>query len=161
MRLAYTNDFNETDVIEIPDSRHIQKNFTLKELANNKAPESVKFISTPRSRKFMSMIQEFRDWYGKPINVTSNYRTYNYNKTLKGASSNSLHLDALALDWKANHTNTQRATVRNKWKQICEKHGEIGGINYYTHGYHMCIGEEKFGNKVFTVRDYRGKRGDW
>ena len=161
MRLAYTNDFNETDIVEIPANRHIQKNFTLGELANDEAPESVKFISTPRSRKFMSMVQEFRNWYGAPINVTSNYRTYNYNLKC-GGSKNSLHLDGLALDFRAiGHTNSKRATVRAKWLEICKKYGEIGGINYYTHGYHICIGEEKFGNKTFTTRDYRGRQGDW
>ena len=152
MKLAYTNDFKETDVIDVPEQRHIQKNFTLKELANNEAPESVKFISTPRSRKFMAMIQEFRNWYGSPMNVTSNYRTYNFNLTCHG-NKNSLHLDALALDWKASHSDRTRYRVRNKWAEICAAHNEIGGINFYTHGYHMCIGEEKFGNKSFVTRD--------
>ena len=160
MKIRYTNDYGETTIIELPESWHLAKNFTLSELANNAAFESIKFISTPRSRKFLAMFQEFRNWYGRPITVTSNYRTQSFN-TNCGGSKDSLHLDALALDWKAAHTNTQRANVRNKWAEICRAHKEIGGINFYTHGYHMCIGEEKFGNRVFTLRDYRGKRGDW
>jgi len=51
--------------------------------------------------------------------------------------------------------------METMWKAICQKHGVIGGINHYTHGYHVCIGEEKFGASAFVVRDYRGKKGDW
>lgn len=160
MKVRYTNDYGQIVIIDLPEGWRLEKNFILSELANNLALESVKFISTSRSRKFLSMIQEFRTWYARSMTVTSNYRTPSFNDKC-GGSKNSLHLDALALDWKANHNNTQRAKVRNKWADICKAHKEIGGINFYTHGYHMCIGEEKFGNTAFTVRDYRGRKGDW
>lgn len=160
MEVLYTNEYGDAARIDLPTTWRLQKNFTLAELANGKAKEKTKFISSPRSRKFLAMIQEFRNWYGRPMNVTSNYRTISFNVSC-GGSKDSLHLDALALDWKANHSNGQRANVRNKWADICRAHGEIGGINYYTNGYHICIGEEKFGNKSFVTRDYRGKKGDW
>lgn len=159
MQVKYTNDYDETAVVTLPLTWHFQKNFTLKELANNKASESVKFISTPRSRKFLALVQKFRDWYG-PVNVTSNYRTRSYNQRVGGAYT-SLHLDGLALDFRAEDTDERRAEVRAKWREITRSAGEIGGINYYSHGYHICIGEEKFGNKGFVTRDYRQKRGDW
>lgn len=160
MQVIYENKFEERVQLSLPLTWHVQKNFTLKELANNKAKESVKFISTPRSRTFMALIQEFREWYGMPMTVTSNYRTRSYNTQI-GAAWNSLHLDALALDWKAQHADSMRSKVTAKWRDICKAHGEVGGINYYTHGYHFSIGEDKFGYRTFVLRDYRGKKGDW
>ena len=106
------------------------------------------------------MMQELRDRYGKPINVGSWYRTEKYNKKI-GGSSNSLHLDGLACDFHVDHNLTQHKNMETMWRAICQKHGVIGGINHYTHGYHVCIGEEKFGARAFVVRDYRGKKGDW
>lgn len=160
MYVNYTNDFGQTVRVSLPLTWRCAANFTLKELANNKATETVKFISTPRSRKFLAMVQEFRDWYRRPMNVTSNYRTQSFNST-HGGSVGSLHLDALALDWRADHSDELRQKVRSKWREICSAHGEVGGINYYSHGYHFSIGEEKFGFRTFVTRDYRGKRGDW
>ena len=160
MHINYTNDFGQTVQVSLPLNWRLARNFTLQELANNKAKETVKFISTPRSRKFLTMIQEFRDWYGEPMTVSSNYRTRSYNTQIGGAYS-SLHLDALALDWKAVHNEKRRVEIRKKWMEICKAHGETGGINFYSHGYHMDIGEEKFGYRAFVTRDYRGKRGDW
>lgn len=160
MYAKYTNDFGQSVQVSLPLNWKCAKNFTLQELANNKAKETVKFVSTPRSRKFLDMIQEFRDWYAEPMTVTSNYRTTSYNSQI-GGSYGSLHTDALALDWKAQHSETRRVEVRAKWLEICKAHGEVGGINFYSHGYHFSIGEEKFGYRTFVTRDYRGKRGDW
>ena len=118
---------------------------------------------TPRDVElflFLDMVQELRDRYGKPINVGSWYRTEKYNKKI-GGSSNSLHLDGLACDFHVDHNLTQHKNMETMWRAICQKHGVIGGINHYTHGYHVCIGEEKFGARAFVVRDYRGKKGDW
>ena len=40
------------------------------------------------------MMQELRDWYGKPLNVSSWYRTKSFNKSCNG-SKNSAHLDGV------------------------------------------------------------------
>lgn len=146
--------------VPIPDSIKIRKNFTLSELANNKAQDTVKFVYNRQVAEFLDCIQELRDWLNKPMQVNSCYRTARYNASC-GGSSNSLHLDALALDWGVVHTNAQRENVKKKWREICEKHGKVGGINIYSHGYHLDVNEEKFGYKSFVIRDYRGKKGDW
>lgn len=160
MKIIYENDYGERVQIALPLTWHLAKNFTLQELANNKADETVKYISTRRTRTFLKLVQEFRDWYGKPINVTSNYRAKAYNARI-GGDPRSLHLDGLALDFKANHNEQTRQAVRAKWREICVAHGEIGGINFYTNGYHIDIGESKYGYTTFVTRDYRGKKGDW
>lgn len=146
--------------IEIKPDTHITKNFTFGELANNQAKEDVKAIFNDDIALFATMIQELRNWYNKPMKVNSWYRTSSFNKSCGGAS-NSLHLHGLALDWGVKHTQQQHTHVQNKWAEICAAHGVIGGINHYTNGYHLSIHEEIFGNKAFTVRDYRGKKGDW
>ena len=161
MRIIYETDFGERVEVSVPNTLRLTKHFVLKEVANHKAKEKVKYISTPRTRKFMALLEAFREWYDASIDPTSGYRTRSYNQQV-GGSYNSLHLDGLALDFKAlNVPEKRRLEVREKWREITKSAGEIGGINYYTHGYHICIGEEKFGNKGFVTRDYRQKRGDW
>ena len=138
----------------------LEKNFTFGEVTNKQASDSIKLIVTPRMLKFASMVQEFRDWYAKPMTVNSWYRTPSFNKAC-GGDANSLHLDGLAMDWSVKHTPQQHKKMQDKWAEICAAHLEIGGCNHYTNGYHLSIGEEKFGHTAFKVRDYRGKTGDW
>lgn len=145
---------------EIDVNTHITENFTFGELANNEAGDQVKVIYNEDIRQFAGMLQELRKWFNKPIKVNSWYRTAAYNKRC-GGSANSLHLKGLAMDWGINHNQTQHENVQAKWREICEKHHIVGGINHYTHGYHLSVHEEMLGNKSFKVRDYRGKKGDW
>ena len=152
--------FGKPIIRSIDSETQVRKNFKLKELANNKAENAVKLVVTEKMFLFMDMMQELRDKIGKPINVSSWYRTKTYNKKI-GGSSNSLHLDGLAVDFPMEVNVTERKMMENRWRFICEKHGVVGGINHYTHGFHVCIGEEKFGHNSFTVRDYRGTRNDW
>lgn len=161
--MVYTVQFNlfKQEVTRFIDGEtQIRKNFKLKELCNTKTDNAVKLVVNERLFLFLDMMQELRDRYGKPINVGSWYREEKYNKKI-GGSSNSLHLDGLACDFHVDHNLTQHKNMETMWKAICQKHGVIGGINHYTHGYHVCIGEEKFGATAFVVRDYRGKKGDW
>ena len=148
--------------VEIDPKTHITKNFQFEELANNKAKDAVKCIYNDEIKLFAEMLQELRDWYNKAIKCNSWYRTPSFNQSpeCKG-NKNSLHLKGLAFDWGVKHTAVQHQHVEKKWKEICERYKVIGGINHYTGGYHLSIHEEQFGNKTFTVRDYRGRKGDW
>ena len=65
--------FGGDDVI---DGR-ITKNFSLWEMMNKQATESTKLVLTPEVAEFAQMMQELRDWYGKPLEVSSWYRTRN------------------------------------------------------------------------------------
>ena len=162
--MLYTVQFNvfKQQFIKVLDGdTQLRKNFKLKELCNTKTDQTVKLVVTERMFLFLDMMQELRDRYGKSIDVGSWYREPKYNKKI-GGSSNSLHLDGLACDFHLLEISlAERKSMENMWRSICQKHGVIGGINHYTHGYHVCIGEEKFGAKAFVVRDYRGKKGDW
>jgi len=141
---------------------NIVKNFTIEEMSNSSASDSVKLVLTERVIKFATMMQEFRTWWNKPMTVNSWYRTKNFNTKCNG-DPKSRHIYGEAMDWgQKGLTDSQRRQIMTKWKAICKKYGEIGAINYYTNGIHFEIGSDlSYGNKVFQIRDYRGKQGDW
>lgn len=141
--------------VEMDPNARIRKNFKLYELANNKgSAELPQFIINADVDLFLDMIQELRNWWAKSMTVNSCFRQAAYNKSV-GGSSNSLHLKALALDWGVKLTDAQRSKLRDKWADICQAHGRIGGINYYSWGVHLDAFEDNFGYKSFVVRDYR------
>jgi len=149
-------------IAEMADCQ-IRKNFTLKELANNKGnPSQPQFIIDKNVDLFLDMLQEFRNWYAKSMTINSCYRQAAYNKSV-GGDSKSAHLHACAVDWAIKgHTQSQRTNVRNKWAEICATHGVVGSINFYTQGYHLeAFSDKWYGQKAFTVRDYRGTKNDW
>lgn len=137
-------------------SGFITKNFSVEEISSRG-----ELHLTPELISFVGIAQELRDWaalrfprHAKNGLIISNcYRTAKHNKDV-GGSTNSAHLDGRAMDI----TNVQQATFdefRFMWEFLCSKYNRIGGINYYTWGIHITDYENKFGNKVFQVRDYR------
>lgn len=133
----------------------IVAHFSLAEMCNKEAKESLKLVLTPEVIEFAQMMEELRLWYNKPMTVNSWYRTESYNKSC-GGSSNSLHLDGLACDISLPNLSDEKFEhFRDKWKKICEKHGKIGGINRYRWGLHFDCKEDKFGYKEFVIRDMR------
>ena len=131
----------------------ITKNFSLLEMMNKEASDDIKLVLTPEVVEFALMIQELRDWYGKPLNPSSWYRTKAFNKKIGGAS-NSAHLDGRAVDF-SNIPKVKYSDFTIAWQVICHRHGKIGGVNYYSWGMHFTDYEDKFGNAKFTVRDKR------
>lgn len=85
-----------------------------------------------------AMLEEFRRWLGRPIDVHAWYRTAAYNKSVKGISTSS-HLKGTATDWSTNITITEEKFIKyaKKWKAICEAHGVIGEAGLYTWGAHF------------------------
>jgi uncharacterized protein YcbK (DUF882 family) len=119
-------------------------------MMNKLANDKIKLVITPELVAFAEMIQELRDYYNKPMNVSSWYRTPAFNKKV-GGSSNSAHLDGRAVDLLV--TDYHDLTVA--WKVITARHGKVGGVNYYKNYMHFTDYEDKFGNRTFVVRDYR------
>jgi len=129
------------------------KNFSLAEMTNKQAKDEIKLGLTPEVVEFAQMMQELRDWYGKPLNVSSWYRTANFNREI-GGSSNSAHLDGRACDI----NNIPQSLFHDftiAWQVICSIHCKVGGVNYYKWGMHFTDHEDKFGHKTFQVRDKR------
>lgn len=129
------------------------KNFSIDEICNTTASENVKFNFTPEAKEHGDMMQELRDYYNTAMNVSSWYRTEAFNKKIGGAS-NSAHLDGRATDI----VGIPEARFRELtfvWKNICIRHGKIGGVGYYKWGMHFDSYSDKFGYKEFSIRDYR------
>ena len=136
----------------ITDGR-IVKNFSLAEMTNKQAKDEIKLVLTPEVVEFAQMMQELRDWYGKPLNVSSWYRTETFNRSV-GGSSNSAHLDGRACDI-ANIPKDRFDDFIIAWQVICSIHNKVGGVNLYSWGLHFTDYEDKFGNKTFQIRDKR------
>lgn len=131
----------------------ITKNFTLNEMANNLTKADIKLVLTPEAIEHAFMMQELRDWYGKPLNVSSWYREKAFNKSV-GGSSNSAHLDGRATDIN-NIPEPLYDSFKVAWWVICTRRNKIGGVNYYPTFMHFDSYEDKFGHKEFQIRDYR------
>lgn len=137
-------------------SGKITPHFSIWEFANSLAKDKTKLVISPEFIEHVQMLEEIRTELGYSMDVSSGYRTVSFNKKC-GGSNNSAHLDGLATDI----TSIKQKDfdgVRFMWKKICEQHNKIGGINFYDWGVHLCSDEGRFGNKKFTVRDYRSKK---
>lgn len=84
------------------------------------------------------MLEEFRQWLGRPMSVHAWYRTSAYNKKVGGVSTSS-HLKGIATDWSTNIEITKDKFIKyaNKWKEICKSHGVVGEAGLYTWGIHF------------------------
>lgn len=133
----------------------VTRNFSLAEIANKQTKVAVKLALTPEIIEHANMMQDLRDCYGKPLNVSSWYREKSFNKEC-GGDKNSAHLDGLATDI----NNIPESLYRDfalEWKGICAAYGKIGGCNYYDWGMHFCSNEDRFGHRTFQIRDFRKK----
>ena len=105
-------------------------------------------IWNEETERFVRMVQEFRIWFNRPMNVSSWYRTPNQNRRAGGAT-NSMHLQGLAVDvpWFSEYKKAGVArrleierNMANRWRQICEANGIRGGtIIFYATFYHLDI----------------------
>lgn len=136
----------------------IVKNFSLEEMANNKAKEPVKLILTEKAIRHALMMQELRDFWGKPMTVNSWYRTPTFNASV-GGSVNSCHLDGMATDIAlGNLTMVERERLIGAWKAICVRYGVIGGVGIYKTFMHFDSNDDPKRFKsgaVFRISDYR------
>lgn len=73
-------------------NQKLSNNFTVKEFACRDGSDTIKI-----DRQLVNYLQKIRDHYGKPVNITSAYRTASYNKKVGGAS-NSYHMKGMAAD---------------------------------------------------------------
>ena len=131
----------------------ITKNFSLAEMANKEAADAIKLELSPEVVEHAKMMQELRDWYGKPLNVSSWYRTETFNKKIGGAS-NSAHLDGRATDIN-NIPEGLYGDFAIAWEAICAIHKKIGGVELYNWGMHFDSYSDKFGYREFRKKDNR------
>jgi len=86
------------------------------------------------------MIQEFREWYNRPIEIESWYRPDLYNDVVlpENGYASTRTSDHKCKESSACDTNA-KATDKNiwKWKQICDKYGVSWSIGRYSWGLHL------------------------
>lgn len=99
---------------------------------------------------FVNMLEQFRVWYNRVINITSCYRPSDYNASV-GGSKNSSHLKSLAVDFPlpAEFKNFSRdrkneflQNVNSKWIDICHSNGYGCQCNFYDTYLHLGIGDK-------------------
>lgn len=131
---------------------NIVKNFSLNEMMNKESHEKVQLVITPQMVAFAQLMQILRDYYKKPMHVSSWYRTVKYNVSC-GGSPASAHLDGRACDIFIPPADFKTLTFY--WQSICQQHRRVGGVNYYSNRMHFTDYEDKFGSKSFVIRDKR------
>lgn len=97
-------------------------------------------LVTPEYLIFVQKVLEpFRTWYNRPININSGFRTKEKNRAVGGVA-NSLHLRAMAVDFnfptdymKASKTrqNEFMQNLITKWNELCRSAGGFGQICWY------------------------------
>lgn len=102
--------------------------------------KSTKAWLTKDSIVFVVCIEEFRKCLGRPMTVTSWFRSEAVNKAVGGISTSN-HLRGCAMDWTdgGKPTATKFIAWSKRWAAICKKHGVKGESGLYSWGYHFGI----------------------
>lgn len=84
------------------------------------------------SLKLVSILQDIRNYYNKPLNITSGIRCQSFNDSLKGSVKNSPHIKGLAVDFYVS------GVEKLELLSYCKKLKEQGIIKYtYTNNSNM------------------------
>lgn len=125
----------------------LTENFNISEFVDNFSGYAELYIDE-RFIKFVEMLQKFRSWYKRPININSCYRSMSCNAHY-GGSENSSHLISLAVDFNlpsefAKYTDCRKESflwnVKAKWDDICDRNDVFSQVNFYDTYLHLGIG---------------------
>lgn len=139
MDLCY-EEFKEKKKMAIAKwSGNLTKHFSLDEYIVGNANTATLTI-TRRAYKFAELLEEFRDWLGRPMTVTSWKRSKALNNKVGGIATSN-HLTGTACDWHTNIIIDEKRFVKyaKKWKKICKAHGFVGEAGLYKWGIHFGI----------------------
>ena len=90
------------------------------------------------SQTLADLLEAIRQRIGRPLRISSGYRTVSYNATVKGSSKTSKHCMGLAADIKADGIEPQQL-----YNIACELLGDHGGVGLYSWGVHVDVRSEK------------------
>ena len=114
-------------------NKHITPHFQVKEFACSDGSRVV-FISDD----LVNLLENIRVHYGKPLHITSGYRTVAYNAKQKGSSPKSQHCNGLAADiW------VEGVSIKALYDYVCEALGNHGGVGIYNTFVHVDMRSTK------------------
>ena len=117
-------------------SRQITDHFRVYEFACSDGSDVV-FVS----QALADILENIRVHFGRPVTITSGYRTVSYNAGLKNSSKKSQHCNGLAADIKV-----EGHTPKEVYNYACQLLGDHGGVGRY---------------KTFTHVDVRANKSRW
>ena len=135
------------------------KHFSLREVINFETKKDIKLVLTRDLIKHGDMMDFLREYYRKPLNVSSWYREKDFNARV-GGHTKSCHLDGIATDiLLPGISNNTRTKLTTAWNAICISQGVIGGVGVYSWGMHFDSNNTimRYGRALGTFRyeDFR------
>ena len=110
-------------------NRQLSTHFQLHEFA---CPDGSKPVFL--SQALVDILEAIRVHFGRPVTVTSGYRTVSYNAGLKNSSKKSQHCNGLAADIKV-----EGHTPKEVYDYACSLLGDHGGVGIYNTFVHVDV----------------------
>lgn len=82
----------------------------------------------------VDILEAIRVHFGRPVTITSGYRTVSYNNSVKGSSKKSQHMSGLAADIKV-----EGHTPKEVYDYACSLLGDHGGVGIYNTFVHVDV----------------------
>ena len=114
-------------------NRQLSTHFQLHEFACTDGSKPV-FLS----QALVDILEAIRVHFGRPVKVTSGYRTVSYNASLKNSSKKSQHCNGLAADIKV-----EGHTPKEVYDYACSLLGDHGGVGIYNTFVHVDVRASK------------------
>ena len=109
--------------------RQVTPHFKVREFACSDGSDVV-FVAT----SLVDILEAIRVHFGRPVTITSGYRTVSYNAGLKNSSKKSQHCNGLAADIKV-----EGHTPKEVYDYTCSLLGDHGGVGIYNTFVHVDV----------------------
>jgi zinc D-Ala-D-Ala carboxypeptidase len=130
-------------MFSVEENTRLSKNFILSEFACKDGSKTIIV-----DYRLVEQLQKLRDTLGKPVVITSGYRTITYNKKCGGIAT-SLHLKGMAADIKVSGMTPLQVA------QAADKLGFLG-IGIYPTFTHVDVGGSTSGKKIYWKQNSAG-----
>lgn len=114
-------------------AKQITPHFKVREFACSDGSDVV-FVAT----SLVDILEAIRVHFGRPVTVTSGYRTVSYNASIKNSSKKSQHCNGLAAD-----IQVEGHTPLEVYNYACSLLGDHGGVGIYNTFVHVDVRASK------------------